>query len=199
MLFRTPSSQGIYRFPNCHLRTFILPSNLTWYCHSWVNPDDLGQWLKIGLFIKETITILAIYDSIGFLQIKGAPSLGEAPLIGRLRYVHIMNAWYITFIPSLLGTRGTTFTVTGTNFHPTTPKHNKLLLRNDKSYVIVEADSCSTTTCTYTLGAATAGIYTAKYVLYIRTWQMNGAWGWTGSLFFHWPLMCTNGDRGRQE
>ena len=30
--------------------------------------------------------ILAIYDSIGFLQTKGAPLLGEAPLIGRLRY-----------------------------------------------------------------------------------------------------------------
>ena len=30
--------------------------------------------------------ILAIYDRIGFLQTKGAPLLGEAPLIGRLRY-----------------------------------------------------------------------------------------------------------------
>ena len=30
--------------------------------------------------------ILPIYNSIGFPQTKGAPLLGEAPLIGRLRY-----------------------------------------------------------------------------------------------------------------
>ncbi len=37
--------------------------------------------------IKETEPILAIYDSIWFLHTKGAPLLGEAPLIGRLQYI----------------------------------------------------------------------------------------------------------------
>ena len=38
--------------------------------------------------VKETMSILAIYDNIGFLQTKGAPLLGEAPLIGRLWYIN---------------------------------------------------------------------------------------------------------------
>ena len=44
-------------------------------------------WFRIEnrTIIKGTMSILAIYDSIGLLQTKGAPLLGEAPLIGRLR------------------------------------------------------------------------------------------------------------------
>ena len=65
---------------------------------SKVRSDKLSQKLRSSAFqrwfqienrtiIKETMPILAIYDSIGFLKTKGAPLLGEAPLIGRLRYV----------------------------------------------------------------------------------------------------------------
>ena len=35
------------------------------------------------------MSILVIYDSIGFLQARGAPLLGEAPLIGRIRYPNL--------------------------------------------------------------------------------------------------------------
>ncbi len=38
------------------------------------------------------MSILAIYDSTGFLQTKGAPLLGEAPIIGRLPYVSISSS-----------------------------------------------------------------------------------------------------------
>ncbi len=61
-----------------------------------VKSDGLGDKLRFSAFqrwfrienrtiIKETMSILAIYDSIGFLQTKGAPLLGEALLIGRIR------------------------------------------------------------------------------------------------------------------
>ncbi len=57
----------------------------------------LQRWFLIEnrTIIKEIMSIMAIYDSSRFLQItcKGAPLLlllGEAPLIGRLRYVHSM-------------------------------------------------------------------------------------------------------------
>ncbi len=45
------------------------------------------RWFRIEnrTIIKEAMSILAIYGSIGLLQTKGAPLLGEAPLIGRLR------------------------------------------------------------------------------------------------------------------
>ncbi len=63
-----------------------------------VRSDRLRQKLMVLAFqrwfgienrtiIKETTSILAIYDGFGFLQTMGAPLLGEAPLIGRLRYV----------------------------------------------------------------------------------------------------------------
>ncbi len=44
------------------------------------------QWFRIEnrTIITETMPILAISDSNGFLQTKGAPLLGEAPLTGRL-------------------------------------------------------------------------------------------------------------------
>ncbi len=46
----------------------------------------IQRWFRIEnrTIIKETMPILAIYDSIGFLQTRGAPLLGEAPLIGRI-------------------------------------------------------------------------------------------------------------------
>ncbi len=63
---------------------------------SMVRSDRLREKLRFSAFkrwfriqnrtiIKETMSILAIYNSIGFLQTRGAPLLGEAPLIGRLR------------------------------------------------------------------------------------------------------------------
>ncbi len=65
---------------------------------SKVKSDILGKRLRSSAFqwwfrienrtiIKETMPILAIFDSIGFLQTRGAPLLGEAPLIGRIRYI----------------------------------------------------------------------------------------------------------------
>ncbi len=41
------------------------------------------RWFRIEnrTIIKETMSILAIYDSIGILQTRGAPLLGEAPLL----------------------------------------------------------------------------------------------------------------------
>ncbi len=63
---------------------------------SKVRSDRLRRRLRFSAFqrwfrienrttIKETMWILAIYNRIWFLHIKGAPSLGEAPLSGRLR------------------------------------------------------------------------------------------------------------------
>ncbi len=69
-----------------------------WISSSKLRSDRLGEKLSFSAFqrwfrienrtiIRETIPVLVIYDSNGFLQTKGAPLLGEAPLIGRLRYV----------------------------------------------------------------------------------------------------------------
>ncbi len=63
---------------------------------SKVKSDRLGKKLRFSAFqrwfrienrttILKTMSILAFYDSIGFLQNRGAPLLGEAPLIGRIR------------------------------------------------------------------------------------------------------------------
>ena len=51
------------------------------------------RWFRIEnrTVIKETRPNLGIYDSIGFLQTKRAPLLGEAPLIGRLRYDQVLG------------------------------------------------------------------------------------------------------------
>ena len=62
-----------------------------------VKSDGLGEKLRFSAFqrwfqienltiINETMSILTICDSIGFLQTRGAPLLGEAPLIGRIWY-----------------------------------------------------------------------------------------------------------------
>ena len=50
------------------------------------------RWFRIEnwTIIKETMSILAICYSTGFLQTMGAPLLGEAPLIGRLRYTTLL-------------------------------------------------------------------------------------------------------------
>ncbi len=60
-----------------------------------VKSDGLGEkprfsafqrWFRIEnrTIIKEIMSILAIYDNFGFLHSRGAPLLGEAPLIGRM-------------------------------------------------------------------------------------------------------------------
>ena len=37
----------------CHLRTFILPPNLTQYCSGWANPDDIIIALNHRQMIKD--------------------------------------------------------------------------------------------------------------------------------------------------
>ncbi len=45
------------------------------------------HWFRIEnwTIIKENVFILDIYDRTAFLQTKGAPLLGRAPLVGRIR------------------------------------------------------------------------------------------------------------------
>ncbi len=51
-------------------------------------------WFRIEnrTIIKETMCILDIYGRIGLLQTMGAPLLGRAPLIGRIRYLHFFTS-----------------------------------------------------------------------------------------------------------
>ncbi len=43
-------------------------------------------WIANRSIIKEIKPILVSHDSIGSLKLRGAPLLGEAPIIGRIRY-----------------------------------------------------------------------------------------------------------------
>ncbi len=63
------------------------------------------RWFLIEnrTIIKETVHGLDIYDRFGFPQTMGAPLLGDAPLIGRIRYrpcqVNLPPCFYISLHP----------------------------------------------------------------------------------------------------
>ncbi len=73
----------LIRAPGALARSYLINLGESW--SSQLSNGSFG--LKIGQLLKKLCLFLAIYDSIGFPQSKGAPLLGEVPLIGRLRYV----------------------------------------------------------------------------------------------------------------